>query len=442
MRPASSIGFSLTGLVALIALSPACDKFEGKWDEDSEFNAGGVDPFNFPPDYRGAGQIRQTAASGTFTEVAAFANGTPVGYFQFPFSPSQVLTTNYAPPSARSWPEGSIDPLRVAGPGTDFRASLNNPVPVPSVYNFDPPGNDNPFPDAPHCKAPPNYTQNKFLEAFPQNEQWNIFTFLPDRFTTFPIGALPTWSYRPVVAEVPVQTTNLDCQSVKSERKLLSSAPASVNIPLGEPESDPKVGRLGKPDGKFLAWAIIDPGAGVYRVGTKNDVFSGGTVNGTSVQKYGWYAQFIVAYIDGGYIPTEDGPIVAGAPTTRMRTQRLYYPRSPVYSASAKVPPGVDPSATAAPGMFGQGYDVLQGDRFGNNDAYSPVCELWTYSLPGGPTEINDLPKDEATILQLANSTLEPARTAPQAPTQYTPSTTIIPKYIFCLQAAPREGVK
>lgn len=422
-------------LLGLVAFSPACDKFEGNFNEDDEFNAGGADPYSFPPAYRGTSQVRQTPASGSFTEIAAFANGTPVGYFQFPFSPSQLVTTNYSPPDPKQWPEGAVDPLRVAGPGTDFRVSLNNPVPVPSVYVFDPPGNDSPFPNAPVCKAPANYKQDLFREAFPLNEQWNIFTFLPDRFTTFPIGALPTWSYRPVVAEVPVQTVNADCQSVKSERRLLASG-SNYNIPLGEPESDKKVGRLGKPDGRFLAWALIDPGSGVYRVNTKNDVFAGGTISGTSVQKYGWYAQFIVAYIDGGYIPTEDGPNVAGAKTTRMRTQRLYYPRSPVYKDGAD-------ASTATPGTFAAGYDVLQGNRFGNVEAYSPVCELWTYSMPGGaPTAIGDLPKSEEAILTLANSTLEPARTAPQSATQYTASTTIVPKYVFCLQAAPREGVQ
>ena len=430
----SCISTTLT-LLGLSIVSPACDKFEGKFDADTEFNAGGIDPYSFPPAYRGTNQVRQTPASGSFNEIGGYAAGKPIGYFQFPFSPSQLQTTNYAPPDPRTWPEGAIDPLRVAGPGTDFRTSLNNPVPVPSVYVFDPPGNDSPFPAAPLCKAPANYQMDLFRDAYPLNDQWNIFTFPPDRFTTFPIGGLPTWTYRPVVAEVPVQSVSEDCQAIKSERTLLKNTPGSVNVPLGEPEPDKKVGRLGKPDGKFLAWAMIDPGSGVYRVNTKNDIFSGGTINGTSVQKYGWYGQFIVAYIDGGYIPTEDGPVVAGAKTTRMRTQRLYYPRSPVYKD------GADP-ATAAGGTFGAGYDVLQGNRFGNIEAYSPVCELWTYSMPGGaPTAIGDLPKDEDTILQLANSTLEPART-PQSPTAYTPSTAIVPKYIFCLQAAPREGVQ
>lgn len=417
-----------------LVVSVACDPRDGYFDEDEEFNAGGADPFNFPPPYRGNGCfnatcVRQTAGSGVFTEVAAFAKGKPVGYFNFPFSPSHITTTNYAAPSAGAWPEGQIDPLRLTGPGTDFRQSTNNPVPVPMVYNFDPPGTSEPFPSASKCRGPANYTQDTFREAVPANEQWNIFTFLPDRFTTFGFGTLPTWSYRPIVAEVPVKTVDLECQAVKSERTLQKLADeGKVDMPRGEPEPDKKVGRLGLPTpGKFLAWALIDPGAAVARVGERPDVLQGGKVSGTSVQKYGWYGQFIVAYIDGGYIPVEDGPRVAGAPTTRIRAQRIYYPRSLVIRTG---------SSTPAPGQLGQGYDVVQADRFTDSAEYSPVCEVWTYALPT-PTAQANLPKDEAEILVAANSTLEPARTD-QPTGSFTPSTTITPRFIFCLQAAPR----
>ncbi len=424
--------FSAISLFALaVGLAGACDPYEGRFDEDEEFNAGGADPYNYPPDYRGVGAARQTAASGVFTEIAAFAGGAPVGYYAFPFSPSQVLTTNYAPPSTRAWPEGVVDPLRVSGPGTDFRQSANNPAPVPMVYNFDPPGGADPFAPQQKCRIPDDWTPNAFRDNIPLDQQWNVFTFPPDRFTSFPFGALPTWSYRPIVAEVPVGTKDLDCQGAKSERTLLRLADeGKLDVPRGEPEPDKRFGRLGLPTpDRFLAWALIDPGAAVVRVGEKPNVLQGGTVSGTSVQKYGWYGQFIVAYIDGGYIPVEDGPRVAGAPTKRMRTQRLYYPRSAVRRS------GQNPGQ-GAPGALGQGYDVVQADRFTDPDRYSPVCEIWTYSLPS-EAAIEDLPKDEATILKLANTTLEPARHPPGS--GYTPNTTIVPRFQFCLQAAPRE---
>src|SRR3982751_5223832 len=102
------LGLTLIALTGLVAFAPACDKFEGHFDPDEEFNAGGADPYNFPPAYRGTAQVRQTAASGTFTEVGGFAAGTPVGYFSFPFAPTQVLTTNYSAPAGNIWPEGVI----------------------------------------------------------------------------------------------------------------------------------------------------------------------------------------------------------------------------------------------------------------------------------------------------------------------------------------------
>src|SRR5262249_275046 len=139
--------------------------------------------------------------------------------------------------------------------------------------------------------------------------------------------------------------------------------------------------------------------------------------------------QYVVAYIDGGYVPVEDGPRVAGAPTKRMRTQRLYYPRSDVILTGA---------TQSSPGALGQGYDVLQGDRFADSAAYSPVCEVWTYALPSDTAQ-DQLPKDEATIIALANSTLEPARQQ-QSSSAFTPSPNVLPRYVFCLQAARRPG--
>lgn len=434
MRNAFERGSPILSIVALITAGATCgcDFHDGRLD--GEFNAGGADPYNYPPPYRGTGARREVAASGVFTEIAAHAGGHPVGYYLFPFSPGQVPTTSYPAPSPSGWPDGVIDPLRVSGPGTAVGKSSGNPVPVPLVYNFDSPGGPDPLASSAKCTPPAGYTPNAYHDAFPRNEQWNVFDFPPDRFTTFPFGGLPTWSYRPVVAEVAVTTEHLGCQDVKSERTLLDLAERG-SLQLDRMPAQPDGTRPGKPDGRYLAWALIDPGAAVVRVGETVDVFQGGKVSGTSIQKYGWYAQFIVAYIDGGYIPVEDGPMIAGAPTQRMRPQRLYYPRSPVIDGDS-----------AAPGALAHGYDVLEADRFQDPDAYSPVCEVWTYALPA-PTAVADLPKDEATILAMAGDTLEPARTQ-QSSSSFRPdggggppvarAAAIVPPYIFCLQAAPR----
>ena len=45
---------SVVGLAGIVAVMPACDKFEGNFNEDEEFNAGGADPYSFPPAYRGS----------------------------------------------------------------------------------------------------------------------------------------------------------------------------------------------------------------------------------------------------------------------------------------------------------------------------------------------------------------------------------------------------
>jgi hypothetical protein len=238
-----------------------------------------------------------------------------------------------------------------------------------------------------------------------------------------------------VVAQVDVTTGDLECQSPKSERSLLGFADQGrVTMARAEPEPD-KTTRFGLPTpGKFLAWALIDPGSAVLRVGQSADVLAGGSNTGTTVQRYGWYGQFIAAYIDGGSIPVEPGPDVDVTPTdrqptTRMRAQRLYYPRTAVIRGSTTQPSGA----------LGEGYDVLQGNRFaGPSERYSPVCEVWTYALPA-PTSVEDLPKDEAAILAVAGSTLEPARTS-QTPGAYTPNARIVPRYIFCLQAAPLDA--
>ena len=77
-----------------------------RWESDGggEFNAGGADPYNFPPPFRGAGYRREMAGRGAFSEIRAYAGGKALGYFSFPFSPSQVPTTNYpAPAAAARW---------------------------------------------------------------------------------------------------------------------------------------------------------------------------------------------------------------------------------------------------------------------------------------------------------------------------------------------------
>jgi hypothetical protein len=213
------------------------------------------------------------------------------------------------------------------------------------------------------------------------NEQGNIFTALPQ--ATYNPGVKSTTQYMPVVAEVPVTSHGEVCQSIKSEATLLGSANVTV----------PEANDGGVPDGKYVAFAIIDPGAAVYGLPA-----SDGTnypADGVGLQHWGWYNQYLLAYLNGGYIPTAGGV---------MATQKIYSP-----SAVSFIDGGVMPAG------LGAGFDVLQYAI--GQPGYSPVCQVMTYSAPdGGPIPVSAVPQSAQDI--------DPAF----APVPDDPP------YIFCLQ--------
>jgi hypothetical protein len=335
----------------VVAAAAACNPYSQR---SGEFSAGAVDPVNFPTAYVGTGGDRTRPGRGSFTEVRAFAGGRPVGYYAFPFSTTQL------PPTAAG---GNVDPLRLVDNGMPYAK-----VPTPIAYVFDP---------TTPCLPPSGYVYDPQRDEVRYDTQGSVFTVLPT--ATYNPGALPTWSYVPVVSEVPVSAPGEACQMIKSEDTLKANASTT-----------------GMADGKYLAWAIIDVAAPVYRVGQTSM-----TSNGFGVQKLGWYNHYIVAYLDGGYIPTATP---ADNSKTTMVTQKLYYPRSLVTK-----------NGNTLPGGFGFGYDVIQ---YGRNDPnYTPVCQLFSYDT-GMTTDSTALPQDEATVLSLYGATLKPS-TVP---------------YEFCLQ--------
>src|SRR5499427_8276114 len=282
-------------LVVLLACSPY-DMQQG------EFNAGPVDAANFPNPYKGTGGDTNVngyrAGAGKFTEIPAFINHSAAGYYSFPFTTRQL---------------GASDPL-VVYPDKDPK--------TPIVYAFDPEP-PSPFPSFQRCTPPPNYTYVKRTDDMPLNEQDNIFIQLP--FAREVPGVASTFEYIPVVAEVAVTAAGLACQSIKSEKTLKKV--------LGNP---PKTGGL-------LLWAIIDPSSGVYRVGEQSTrLLPDGSVNpayayGNAVQKWGWFGQYYLAYIDGAYVPYDLIDDRYGVPPTvhqvpRMRAQKLYVPRGVILS--------------------------------------------------------------------------------------------------------------
>jgi hypothetical protein len=134
--------------------------------------------------------------------------------------------------------------------------------------------------------------------------------------------------------------------------------------------------------------------------------------SGLGLQRWGWYNRYLLAYLDGGYIPTEE-VMVAGpsidTPTmikvTRLKPQRLFVPRQ------------IRTGMGMAPGRAGAGYDVLEFKR--GDAGYSPLCQVWDYGDPALPVAPADLPKRADVILNTPG--LNPAAAAP-------------PSYVFCLQ--------
>jgi len=115
----------------------------GLFRPDSEFNAGGIDPLTISPAIPRNRRGARTCCVGNFTEIAAYAKGKPAGYLSIPVlagasrDDELCRAERQGAPSPATFPRGrrQIDPLRVTGPGTDFRQQAGNPVPVPMVYN-------------------------------------------------------------------------------------------------------------------------------------------------------------------------------------------------------------------------------------------------------------------------------------------------------------------
>lgn len=410
-----------------LVLAAACNPYDS---QQGEFNAGPVDAANFPKPYQGEGADPNVSGylsgKGKFSEVRAFQNGRAAGYYLFPFTATQLAAT---------------DPLLLP---QDPRRQPQ----TPNAYVFDaaPPS---PFPPAPRCNAPAGYTYDwRNNETMRLDDQGNIFTQLP--LATEQPGRSSTFEYIPVVAETAVTAQGLACQSVKSEPAVIRTV------------SNPQ------PTGNFLLWAIIDPSSGVYRVGEQSSPYllPDGSPNpnyatGLGVQKWGWFGRYYLAYIDGGYVPTQ-----TGAQGLRMKTQTLYVPlritpagvrcgsatcqagqvcaSNSCQSCTANRPTPADSCAAgqrccpspqtcinpdaggtcADIGKVGQGYDVLQARR--SDAVYSPVCEVRQYiaetGTPARPRQIGELPQSAAAVLALTP--------APQQPTLESG----VPRYIYCPQ--------
>jgi hypothetical protein len=368
MNPLSRTWLAVTIWTAALA---GCNPYEPL--DDESVSLGAVDPVNFPAANLGTGGDRTKPGLGTLAETPAYVAGQVVGYF------------SYAVPAGAA----TVDPLRVLDDGKPYA-----PVATPTAYVFDA-TDANPVPETNACKPPPGYRPNARLDAVNYRQQGNVFTALPT--ATYTLGVAATSRYVPVVAEAPLSSERFTCQQLKSDKGLEKALP-----------------KLPGTDGKYLAWLIIEPAASVYPF----DDPSGMNSDGLGLQKWGWYKRYLLAYLDGGYIPTHEEMVTEGTAAMpvvkrvlRMLPQKLYVPRSMVIRTSMGM-------MTMAAGRVGAGYDVLEARR--GQPGYSPLCEVITYDA-GMPLPPDMLPKDAKEITD---------RFGPVA-MNLQPAT---PRFVYCLQ--------
>jgi hypothetical protein len=342
------------GLVLAAASLLGCDPYQHR---NGEFSAGPVDPSGFPAAYLGANGDPKFGG-GVFAPTPAWAGGQPIGYYAFPLStPQQTALAMGA------------DPLALSVDGKDAGVFT-----TPLAYAFDP-TSSSPIPAESRCTPPAGYVYNVQRDGISYAEQGNLFAALPKND-----------GYVPIVSEVAVTTLNESCQSIKSVETLMASASVQLNRVTSNSSIDAVA--TGVPDGRYIAWALIDPGAEV-------DYLSGKPTAATNYlgpQKFGWYDHYLVAYLDGGYIPTVTTTIpgMNGMPDSTVvdfATQVLYVPSQI---------PGTDtngnPATVPTGGVPGSGYDVLHAAR--GSDGYSPICQVMTFN----PADPMNPPTDEAAI--------------------------------------------
>jgi hypothetical protein len=326
--------------LALSAAVPACNPY----NRTGEFYAGPIDAREFPRPYKGGGAVANSS-NGTIIATLAFANDAPVGYFQFPVP-------------------RNVNPLRL-------RTRIGTPQETdqPVAYVFDPETAE-PFPTAQRCAKPENYVYDVRRDFVRFDEQGNIFSVLP-RATFSATTGTEAFTYVPVVAESKVTTNGTPCQEPKSAENIVSRPDVTIEtdppkIPL------PDALRTGRRDGKYIAWAIIDPSADVRFPEEQLD-----PITALGPQKWGWFDHFLLAYIDGGYIPTTEVTIPG---MMGMPDQREVHAVEQMMFVPTVVPDPDDPTMPADNAAPGSGWDVVQHRR--GEAGYSPICHVIFFDPP------------------------------------------------------------
>lgn len=335
---------------ALLFGASACTPYEYRF---GEYSAGAVDPLKFPKEYLGEGGDAKKPGAGVFQYRSGYVRKEAVPYYLLPLIGTQ---------------KDADDPLELS--------SLRTPL----AYVFDP-GAAGPDTDSARCLAPMGYSwddrQTRRADAARRDRQGAVFTGLP--LESDPAGRS---QYVPIVREVVVTSAGLMCQGIKSEETLIERAGVDVQLPLLPPPVErPDATPTGRPSGRYLAYAIIDPAADVRYPGA--DAADWYDAYQLGPQRFGWYRRYLLAYLDGGYVPIEP---LSPPGTLRARTMRVYYPAQVWDSQSGKL----------VPGELGQGNDVLEARR--GESGYSPLCRVFTFE-----------PKNPQMALEQSVAEIDPA---------------------------------
>ncbi len=336
-----------TAVSCLVALSVAPSTGCNPYDRhQGEYLAGSVDPAKFPKDYLGQGGKGNKPGGGLFVPISASVKGAPVSYYMFGLSAAQA---------------GAADPLDVA-------------TLAPAIgYVFDPPSATSAIPKQGKCAAPADYKFDPQRDAVHFDQQNNLFTDLPD----------DTGAYVPIIAQSTVTSGGEPCQDIKSEATLLSRKDVMVKSMAADPTIPMSMAQgIADTPPKFLAWPIIDPAA---RVLSPTDDPGNPPLDATQIQHWGFYQQYLLAYLDGGYIPTK--------PDAKMNlkfvAQNLYFPDTVTVTDMMGV-------KSAGPGAVGTNNDILDAARA--DAGYSPLCQVASYTPKMGANMLPILANDVAQI--------------------------------------------
>jgi hypothetical protein len=354
--------------LALLALA-GCNPYHNL---DGDFYLGPVDAAKFPAAYLGQGFDGAGSVGTIAPATAAVAGGAQVVYYGFPVGAGANALK-----------------LRSASGGTI--------VDREPVYVFD----GDPTRDSTACVAPSGYVYDLQRDFVRFDRQGNVFQ---EAQSSGDAPGLPGDGYLPAYAEVPVTSSGEACQSVRSSEFLVTNP--SLSVMTTPPPSGTQRDAVGVPDGKYLAMAVVDPRAIVL------DASGGLDGNGMGPQRWGFYAHYLVAYLEGGYVPTRVAmvPGMNGGPPTQLTEglpMLLYAPNSGCNAAHP-----LDPTTPC----IGKGQDVIDGlsgmPGVRGQPGYSPICHVLTYT-PGsaGPA---------TSPSQIDPATLDPDTNS----------------YVYCLQLA------